>query len=121
MSGHFARRSRGIGDDDTVGVLVVSEHSNGVDARAWIEEELRARFPESVARRRHGAVGASLFGHIERGFYVEDLAEGVVSSRTSINRTETPICRGVAAVKANPGMITSPNCMAGPIVEVARP
>jgi hypothetical protein len=68
----------GIGDDDTIGTLAMSEHGSESDARAWIEEELpRARFPEWVARRRHGTAGAFLFGQIERGFYVEEAAEGV--------------------------------------------
>jgi hypothetical protein len=58
--------------------LTVSEHPSEAEARAWIEEELlRARFPEWVTRRRHGTAGAFLFGQIERGFYVEDAAEGV--------------------------------------------
>ncbi|MFD8496005.1 hypothetical protein [Amycolatopsis sp. NPDC059657] len=68
----------GIGDDDTVGTLVVSEHGSASEARAWIEEELpRARFPGWVTRRRHGSAGAFIFGQIEQGFYVEDAAEGV--------------------------------------------
>ena len=58
--------------------LAVSEHGTESEARAWIEEELpRARFPEWVARRRHGSAGAFIFGQIEQGFYVEDAAEGV--------------------------------------------
>jgi hypothetical protein len=30
----------GIGDDDTVGTLTVSEHGTEAEARAWLEEEL---------------------------------------------------------------------------------
>jgi hypothetical protein len=49
----------GIGDDDTIGTLTVSEHGSEAEARAWIERELpRARFPEWVARRRHGTASA---------------------------------------------------------------
>jgi hypothetical protein len=69
----------GIGDDDTVGTVLVSEHDNEADARAWVAHELpRARFPEWVTRRRHGAAGAFLYGQVERGWYVEDAEQGVV-------------------------------------------
>ncbi|MGW4527868.1 hypothetical protein [Amycolatopsis sp. NPDC004378] len=60
----------GIGDDDTIGSVAESEHDSELAARAWVEHHLPdARFPEWVARRRHGTAGAFLFGQVERGYY----------------------------------------------------
>lgn len=67
----------GIGDDDTVDTVAVSEHDNESDARAWIEHELpRAQFPEWVNRRQHGTAGAFLFGQFEQGWRVQDAERG---------------------------------------------
>jgi hypothetical protein len=69
----------GVGDDDTADTLAEREFSSSPDARTWIERKLPvAEFPAWVLQRPRGAVGAFLFGAVQRGRYAMD-ANGCVA------------------------------------------